>query len=112
MIRRLFWLSAGAAIGITGYRRAEALGRAASARLTVPASAPAGAAEGRMPAAGSGTYGRRPRRSAVARVRGAVRFARDVRDGMDMYMDRHQGRLGPTLRRSVIQIPAQRARAF
>jgi hypothetical protein len=56
VIRRLFWLSVGAAAGIAGYRRAERLAR---------------------------------RRGLVGAARGVARFARDVRDGMDEYMDRH-----------------------
>ncbi len=34
MIRRVFWLSVGAAAGITSYRRATAVGRAISVRVT------------------------------------------------------------------------------
>ena len=33
MIRRVFWLSVGAAAGITSYRRATAVGRAISVRV-------------------------------------------------------------------------------
>lgn len=57
MIRRLFWLLAGAALGISGYRRVTRVlrGLAGSSRA------------------------RAPRRDGLAG------FARDVRDGMDLY---------------------------
>jgi len=73
VIRRLFWLLLGAVAGITGYRRMTALARVFR-----------------------GTRGRgRPVRG--ARVRAAAGFARDVREGMELYMDRHPPRQGPTL---------------
>jgi hypothetical protein len=40
MIRRVFWLSVGAAAGITGYRRASAVGRAVQVRVTGQRPAP------------------------------------------------------------------------
>lgn len=58
MIRRLFWLTAGALLGITGYRRLASLARSVS-----PA----------------------------ARAAGLARFAADVREGMDLYMERQAG---------------------
>jgi hypothetical protein len=61
MIRRAFWLGAGAAAGILGYRRVNALGRRLSGTLA------------------GGAAGPRP----------ALRFARDVREGMDLYISRH-----------------------
>ncbi len=63
MIRRGFWLLAGAAAGVMGYRRLEQLTRRNWARET-------------------------------------IRFTRDVREGMDLYMARHQARVAPTLRAS------------
>jgi hypothetical protein len=69
MIRRGFWLLAGAAGGIMGYRRVSSLGRQVSAKL-----------------------GARPeRREAVKRhwARETIRFTRDVREGMDLYSARH-----------------------
>ena len=33
----------------------------------------------------------------MAQVRAAGRFARDVREGMDLYMNRQQGQPGPNL---------------
>ncbi len=94
MIRRLFWLIAGAVMGIAAYRRVEAVGRAASAALAPPARAGADPAG---PRAAAGRRGGTTGQGAITRIRRAVRFARDVREGMEMYMDRHQGRLGPRL---------------
>jgi hypothetical protein len=75
MIRRGFWLAVGATGGIMGYRRAVSFGRRATGALT-------------------GSRGPvRKRRW----VRETVRFTRDVREGMDLYMARHPGRVGPTL---------------
>jgi hypothetical protein len=70
MIRRGFWLVTGAALGVTGYRRASRLAR------TI-------------------TGGR-----AVARgmqLRSAASFVRDVRDGMADYHDLHDGLRGRRL---------------
>jgi hypothetical protein len=82
VIRRLFWLLAGAVLGVTGYRRAGRL-----ARSLRPASAvrPAGrvlraVAWPRHPA------GRPAGRAARSHV---APFLEDVRDGMEIYLDRH-----------------------
>ena len=71
MIRRGLWLTVGAAAGIIGYRRVSAAGRRLSGRLT--------AAE------------------AADLARETVRFTRDVREGMDLYMARHSEAPGSTL---------------
>jgi hypothetical protein len=71
VIRRGFWLALGAALGVTGYRRAS---RLANAVL------PGGSRTARW-RAGSRTAG----------------FLRDVRDGMDEYLERRAGLRGPTL---------------
>jgi hypothetical protein len=76
MIRRGFWLVLGAALGVTGYRRAGKL-----ARAMLPGRRPAG----------------RGARSARRGTGGTAAFLRDVRDGMDEYLDRHPGHPGPTL---------------
>ena len=80
MIRRLFWLAAGAVLGVTGYRRASRLARAIRpaapiARLARPAT----------------------RRRGAGALGGIGPFVHDVRDGMDLYLDRHSGQPGPTL---------------
>ena len=67
MIRRLFWLIVGAVLGVTGYRRLTQL-----ARSVRPGAA------------------RRRRRTGTL-AGGAARFAHDVREGMELYMDRHPG---------------------
>ena len=72
-MRRLFWVSAGAVIGVAGYRRVTRLAR------TVSGAARPGAAPG------------------SAWLDSAARFARDVRDGMELYADRHPELTGRTL---------------
>jgi hypothetical protein len=83
MIRRGFWLVVGAAGGIMGYRRVTSLGRQLSATL------------------GTG----QPRTQAPAAVkavkrhwaRETIRFTRDVREGMDLYLTRRPAGVPPTL---------------
>lgn len=67
MIRRAFWLGAGATLGIMTYRRVSAIGRKVSGRVT-------------------GAPGAR------ATVRETIRFARDVREGMDLYSNNLRSR--------------------
>jgi hypothetical protein len=64
MMRRLFWVSVGAGLGISGYRRATRVVR----ELSRPRPA------------------LRPR----WRVDGMAAFARDVRDGMDLYAEQQR----------------------
>jgi hypothetical protein len=64
MIRRLFWLAAGALLGVTGYRRVSRLARTVTHR---------------------------------GWTHEAALFARDVRDGMELYADRHPRLAGRTL---------------
>ncbi|HTZ24922.1 MAG TPA: hypothetical protein VMC83_13115 [Streptosporangiaceae bacterium] len=80
MIRRLSWLIAGVLLGVTGYRRATRLARAFA--LGGPASSRA-----RMAA--------RPHGREL--MRGAADFAHDVREGMELYTDRHPRLAGRTL---------------
>ena len=82
MIRRGFWLAVGAAGGIMGYRRVSSLGRQVSARLGTRPGQP-----------GPGQPG------AVKRhwAKETIRFARDVREGMDLYSVRQEARGKPTL---------------
>jgi hypothetical protein len=81
VIRRGFWLVAGAATGIYGYRRVSAVGRRLSASLN---PAPPAAA---LPQ--SARLARQGRRTAIRAARETYRFTRDVREGMDLYMARH-----------------------
>ena len=87
MIRRLFWMTAGALLGVTGYRRVSRLARAVTA--------------GGRPS--DRTYRRasaHPTPGAWARrgwTHGAALFARDVRDGMELYANRHPRLAGRTL---------------
>ena len=78
MIRRGFWLLAGAAGGIMGYRRVSSLTRQVSETL--------GARSQRQQAAVRRHWARE-----------AIRFTRDVREGMDLYSARHPRASRPTL---------------
>ncbi len=150
MIRRAFWLSVGAAAGITGYRRATAVGRAISVRVAGdrsgaapgpfwpprpdttgrdPAASPAPALPPVRPGIRPAAPARhqapaqaraqaqwstarmawrtsravwRTQKAAIAQVRSVGRFARDVREGMDLYMNRQEGPSGPNLARAPI----------
>lgn len=104
MIRRGFWLLLGAVTGIMGYRRVAAVGQQVSAKLSgtglagtsVAGTNPPGTKprEGRAPAA---LTARRAARGMLTAAKEAFRFTRDVREGMDLYMDRHEGHPGSTL---------------
>jgi hypothetical protein len=80
MIRRGFWLTAGAVTGIYGYRRVSALGRRLSGTLNLPGPGPS-----------------RARRGAVVLTRETYRFTRDVREGMGLYRLTHSAAAGSTL---------------
>ena len=88
MIRRGFWLTAGAVTGIWGYRRVAAAGRRVSASLT-----PGGTLKLADTRAGTRMASRRARRGAVVLARETYRFTRDVREGMA----RHPAPAGSTL---------------
>jgi hypothetical protein len=99
MIRRGFWLTAGAVSGIWGYRRVAAVGRRVSASLTRGGTlnltdTRAGARSART---ASRTASRRASRGAVTLARETYRFTRDVREGMELYMARHPAPAGSTL---------------
>jgi hypothetical protein len=76
VIRRGLWLTVGAALGVTGYRRITRI------------------ADGLRPASmrHPGHAGRRR-----GRQRTLGQFVRDVRDGMDEYLDQHPRGWSPTL---------------
>ncbi len=82
MIRRGFWLTAGAVTGIYGYRRVAAVARRLSASLTP---------RGPLKLASPGPT------HVGALARETFRFTRDVQEGMELYMARHSGPAGPTL---------------
>jgi hypothetical protein len=88
MIRRGFWLTAGAVTGIWGYRRVAAAGRRVSASLSLG---------GTLKAADTRMAARRARRGAVALAVQTYRFTRDVREGMELYTARHPAPAGSTL---------------
>ena len=76
MIRRVFWMIAGALLGVTGYRRVSRLARAVSL---------------------GGRHGAHGPRAHGDLAQGVARFARDVRDGMELYTDRRLHPAGRTL---------------
>lgn len=101
MIRRGFWLAAGAVIGVTGYRKAARFGRELSWQAR-PASARArgviaGAAlpgltrPGRARRSGSATA------ATLSRAASAAAFVRDVREGMAQYRDLQSSDFGRNL---------------
>jgi hypothetical protein len=81
MIRRGFWLLAGAAGGIVGYRRVSSLTRQVSVTL------------------GLNPQQQNAQKTAARRhwAREAIGFTRDVREGMDLYSARHPRASRPTL---------------
>jgi hypothetical protein len=93
MIRRGFWLTAGAVTGIYGYRRVSAIGRRLSASLT-PGTRLAPEAG---PRAGQAFSVRQARRGAVRLARETHCFTRDVREGMELYRLAHSAPAGSTL---------------
>jgi hypothetical protein len=83
VIRRAFWLGAGAAAGIMGYRRVEAIGR----KVT-----------GRVPGTVTGASTRKVgKHTALRLARESMRFTRDVREGMELYTARHNRAEASTL---------------
>jgi hypothetical protein len=96
VIRRGFWLAAGAVTGIYGYRRVSAVGRRLSASLNPAESGNAQGAQGAQ-SARSAQLARQGRRTALRAARETYRFTRDVREGMDLYMARHSGPPDSTL---------------
>ena len=83
MMRRVFWLIAGVLLGVTGYRRVTRL-----ARAFTPG--------GRGGPAGRGA-GMTAKPHGRDLMRGAAEFAHDVREGMELYTDRHPRLAGRTL---------------
>jgi hypothetical protein len=117
MIRRGFWLAAGAMLGVAGYHKAARLARTITAGPAVPRvlttaargiaarsiaarSIDARAMEGRAMEARATEARAIQTRAAVPlthRVREAACFARDVRDGMAEYRDLHRRQLSRRL---------------
>ena len=101
MIRRGFWMTAGAVAGIYGYRRVSALGRRLSDRLNPAAPGVSPAQEAMLAREAMLTQGarlaRQGRRGAITAARETFRFTRDVREGMALYTARHSVPAGSTL---------------
>jgi hypothetical protein len=96
VIRRGFWLTAGAVTGIYAYRRVSAVGRRLSASLNPAGLNPTGLnPRGLNPARTTRedalTY--QARRGALNAARETFRFTRDVREGMELYRTRHPATL-------------------
>jgi hypothetical protein len=87
MIRRGFWLTAGAVTGIYGYRRVSAVGRRLSASLT----------PGTRPGASGTSLTPRARAGMLRLARETYRFTRDVREGMELYWLAHAAPAGSAL---------------
>jgi hypothetical protein len=111
VIRRGFWLTTGAVAGIMGYRRVSAVGRRLSASLNPGTGTGTGTGtETGSSRIGSGTAaraalisgsalargGRLTGRGAVGLAAETFRFARDVREGMELYTARHSEPAGST----------------
>jgi hypothetical protein len=96
MIRRGFWLAAGAVTGIYGYRRVSAIGRRLSASFKPSGLNPSGPTQGAAPARRESRAGRESR-GAIGLARETFRFTRDVREGMELYTARHSAPAGSTL---------------
>ena len=97
MIRRGFWLTAGAVTGIMGYRRVSAVGRRVSATLSPRTTLSSGVTVSPGVTLSPGGRRRLTRRRAVGMARETFSFARDVREGMELYMARHSASAGSTL---------------
>jgi hypothetical protein len=114
VIRRGFWLAAGAVLGIAGYRQVRELGQALTGRsqralagkqsaLLGPRRAlpgqPAtfGGRPGALAIRHGATDGRPPPVRAAAPGFAVLAFVRDVREGMAEYLVRHNGTAGSTL---------------
>ncbi len=107
MIRRGFWLTAGAVTGIYGYRRVSAVGRRLSASLTPGASLTRGASltpgasltmgTSLTPGASVKPRVRSARTGALRLAKQTYRFIRDVREGMELYTVAHSASAGSTL---------------
>jgi len=96
MIRRGFWVAVGAAIGVSGYRRATRLAR--TVFPAGPGSALVTGSSGR--ARPTVITGRSLLAAAASAGRGTaqgVAFARDVREGVAEYLDRQGEQAGRTL---------------
>ena len=126
MIRRGFWLAAGAVTGIYGYRRVSAAGRRLSASLNPagPAAALPQSAQSAQSArstqsarsvqnARTAQLARQGRRTALRAARETYRFTRDVREGMDLYLARHSAPAGSTLgARDALETTSARPRSL
>jgi hypothetical protein len=106
VIRRGFWLTVGAVAGIAGYRRVSAVGRRVSGRLTGGGTP---SLDGHGPSLERRHSLDKHSLDGPELAAQAIRFARDVREGMDLYMARHSPPEGPTL--GARELPPARGRS-
>ena len=101
MMRRGFWLAAGAVLGVAGYRKAGRM-----ARSITGAAVPAKMLSSGPRALNSSRAARPPVpvttvpltvARTTGRMRSAASFARDVREGMAEYRELHGRQLGNSL---------------
>jgi hypothetical protein len=106
MIRRGFWLAAGAVLGVAGYRRATRLVDGLTRTVTVGQPRPdrqgrAGADNQVAPFGRGGAVSRQEsahrKATTAARIGSAVGFAQDVRDGVAEYLELHHRELARNL---------------
>ena len=102
MIRRGFWLAAGAALGVAGYRRATRLARELGLPVDGrPVTEQTRQGDEARQVRGDGNLTRRPAparpRGVITSVAAAVLFVRDVREGMAEYWSQHRAELARTL---------------
>jgi hypothetical protein len=97
VIRRGFWLAAGAVLGVAGYRRATRLARALTGqqptRTGQPGAHRAVSVQPGAHRAGTAQPAGQRARTAAAGLVSAAGFAKDVRDGMAEYWDLHRDEL-------------------
>jgi hypothetical protein len=90
-MRRLFWVSVGAGLGISGYRRASRVVRELTGQRRPGQLSPARSAQLRP-----GQLRPAQQWPRLSQLRGVAGFVRDVREGMDLYEE--QRRPGPRAR--------------
>jgi hypothetical protein len=107
MIRRAFWLSVGAAAGVSGYRKAARLGRALAPARAQEAAPPWPALAPTAPPTTRTRWS-----GLLARgLRASAAFALDVRDGMRIYR-LSDPREAPTLGRNIAARDPAATQAF
>jgi hypothetical protein len=97
MMRRGFWLAAGAVLGVAGYRKASRVARSFQPPAITRAPVPGRMVSSSPRALRAGGGEARPPVPVAARIRSAASFAHDVREGMAEYRELHGRQLGRSL---------------